>query len=205
MLKPYFRNFDGWWYAQVRVGTARKQVKLVKGRENERQAYELFNEMKEKEPDEVVEMTSLRVYDAFKMFMDWSRKDQAEATAEMARHFLQSLIDHSYKGKPCGTLKVAAFKPLHVTDWLAEKPWNSTTRNRAISCVKRAFNWCVEQGVLGRNPVQKMKKPRERRREKRCLRPRSVRRLSRPSRTRRFCCSSLPSGRPEPARLKFAP
>ena len=27
------------------MGTNRKQVKLVKGRENERQAYELFNEM----------------------------------------------------------------------------------------------------------------------------------------------------------------
>ena len=33
--KPFFRAFDGWWYAQVRVGATRKQVKLVKGKENE--------------------------------------------------------------------------------------------------------------------------------------------------------------------------
>ena len=40
MRKPYFREFDGWWYAQVRVGTKRKQVKLVKGRDQGRRAYE---------------------------------------------------------------------------------------------------------------------------------------------------------------------
>jgi len=57
MLKPFFREFDGWWHAQVRVGTKRKQVKLVKGRENERRAYELFNELKAKEPEEVQWLT----------------------------------------------------------------------------------------------------------------------------------------------------
>jgi hypothetical protein len=36
--KPYFRAFDGWWYVQLRVGGKRKQVKLVKGKENWRPA-----------------------------------------------------------------------------------------------------------------------------------------------------------------------
>jgi hypothetical protein len=40
--KPYFRTFDGWWYAQVRVGTKRKQIKLIKGKENEQEAYRAF-------------------------------------------------------------------------------------------------------------------------------------------------------------------
>jgi integrase len=166
MLKPYFREFDGWWYAQVRVGTKRKQIKLVKGRENERRAYELFAELKAKEPEEVVEAASLTVFEAFKLFMDWSRKAQASATAELARHFLQSFIDHVYDRKPCGKLKVSALKPLHVTDWLAgATSWNATSRNRAISNVKRALNWCVEQGVLTKNPIKEMRKPKERRRE----------------------------------------
>lgn len=165
MQKPYFRNFDGWWYAQVRVGTRRKQVKLVKGKGEEKRAYELFNQMKEKEPDEIVEASSLTVFEAFRLFRDWSGKAQKPATAELARHFLQGFVDHIFQGKPCGKLKVSALKPLHVTDWLAGKSWNGTTRNRAISIVKRALNWCVEQGVLGKNPVAKMKKPKERRRE----------------------------------------
>jgi integrase len=165
MRKPFFRKFDGWWYAQLRVGSTRKQVKLVKGRENEARAYELFNEMAAKEPQEVVESATLTVFDAFKLFITWSRKEQKPATAELARHFLQSFSDHEYERKACGCLKVAALKPLHVTDWLAGRKWNSTTRNRAISNVKRALNWCVDQGVLLKNPVHGMKKPKERRRE----------------------------------------
>jgi integrase len=166
MRKPYFRRFDGWWYAQVRVGGRRKQLKLVKGREHEARAYELFNELKAKEPEQIVETAALTVFEVCKLFRQWSAKAQKPATAELARHFLQSFIDHPYQGKPCGRLKVSALKPLHVTDWLAGKDWNPTTRNRAISIVQRALNWCVEQGVLLRNPLRGMKKPRERRREK---------------------------------------
>jgi hypothetical protein len=163
--KPYFREFDGWWYAQVRVGTKRKQVKLVKGRDQERRAYELFNELKAKEPDEIVEASNLTVFEAVKLFRDWSHKAQKPATSELARHFLQGFVDHLYLKKPCGKLRLSALKPLHVTDWLVDKKWNPTTRNRAISILKRALNWCVEQGVITKNPLRDMKKPRERRRE----------------------------------------
>ncbi len=166
MLKPYFRQHDGWWYAQVRVGAARKQFKLVRGRDNEKRAYELFNELKAKEPEDVADMANLTVFDAFRLFIDWSRKTHKPASAELARHFLQSFIDHPFQGKLCGKLRVTALKPLHVTNWLTGNDWNPTTCNRAISLVKRALNWCVEQGVLTRNPLRDMKKPRERRREK---------------------------------------
>jgi hypothetical protein len=40
--KPYFRVFDGCWYAQLRVGAKRKQIKLVKGKKNEQEAYRAF-------------------------------------------------------------------------------------------------------------------------------------------------------------------
>jgi integrase len=166
MLKPYFRKHDGWWYAQVRVGAARKQIKLVRGHDNEKRAYELFNELKAKEPEDVADMANLTVFDAFRLFIDWSRKTQEPASAELARHFLQSFINHPFQRRLCGKLKLTALKPLHVTDWLTGKDWNPTTCNRAISLVKRGLNWCVEQGVLTRNPLRDMKKPRERRRER---------------------------------------
>jgi integrase len=165
MLKPYFREFDGWWYAQVRLGDKRKQVKLVKGRDQERHAYELFNELKAKEPDEIVEASGQTVFEAVKLFRDWSLKAQKPATSELARHFLQSFVDHPFQKKACGKLKLSALKTLHVTDWLVGKEWNATTRNRAISILKRALNWCVEQGVISKNPIAAMKKPRELRRE----------------------------------------
>src|SRR5207249_1634090 len=88
------------------------------------------------------------------------------ATAEHANHFLQSFCDHADGGKQVSTLKVRDLKPLHVTKWLRGKTWNDTTKNRAISVVSRAFNYCVEQGVLKANPIKGMKKPRMKRREK---------------------------------------
>ncbi len=87
----------------VRAGPRRsgkgKQVKLVNGRDNEKRAYELFNELKAKEPEDVADMANLTVFDAFSLFIDWSRKTQKPATAELARHFLQSFIDHPIPGE----------------------------------------------------------------------------------------------------------
>jgi len=47
--KPFFRAFDGCWYAQTRLGGKRKQVKLldtssdpIRGRENEEAALRAF-------------------------------------------------------------------------------------------------------------------------------------------------------------------
>jgi hypothetical protein len=40
--KPFYRAFDDWWYAQLRVGGKRIQKKLVKGNANEADAYRAF-------------------------------------------------------------------------------------------------------------------------------------------------------------------
>ena len=74
MLKPYFRKHDGWWYVQVRVGPARKQIKLVRGRDNEKLAPTSCSTrvLKAKEPEDVADMANLTVFDAFRLFIDWS-------------------------------------------------------------------------------------------------------------------------------------
>ncbi len=115
MRKPYFREFDGWWYAQIQVGHKRKQIKLVKGKDQEKKAYELFNELKAKGLEAIVAASGLTVYSLCKLFLDWSRQAQKPATSELARHFLQSFVHYPYQGKECGRLKIAALKPLHVT------------------------------------------------------------------------------------------
>ncbi len=43
---------------------------------------------------------------------------------------------------------------------------DSTTRNRAVSCVQRALNWCVAEGLLPGNLLRGVKKDRMLRREK---------------------------------------
>ena len=59
--KPFFRAFDGWWYAQLRVGGKRVQKKLVRGEENEAEAYRLFYKLMAQDPASLPEPTNLKV------------------------------------------------------------------------------------------------------------------------------------------------
>src|SRR5947207_2997907 len=50
--KPFFRAFDGCWYAQIRTGGKRKQVKLldqsgdpIRGRKSEEDAFRAFHKI----------------------------------------------------------------------------------------------------------------------------------------------------------------
>jgi len=57
---------------------------------------------------------------------------------------------------------VAALKPHHVSEWLdapRDKPWNSTTRNNAITAVKACLNWGRREGLIPENPLRDMAKP----------------------------------------------
>jgi integrase len=73
-----------------------------------------------------------------------------------------------------GNIKARDLKLYMVTAWLTkmeeDRPhpthgttrWNSGTRFIAITALKAAFNWAVEQEILSRNPIAKLKKPRAR-------------------------------------------
>lgn len=70
--------------------------------------------------------------------------------------------------------KARDLKPYMVTAWLSrmeqDRPhpthgttrWTSGSRFIAITALKAAFNWAVEQEILSRNPIAKLKKPRAR-------------------------------------------
>jgi integrase len=71
-------------------------------------------------------------------------------------------------------LKVRDLKCYMVTAWLAtmeeeryhpthgKTRWTAGTRSIAITALKAAFNWAVEQEIIARNPVDKLKKPKAR-------------------------------------------
>lgn len=160
MTKPWFREHDGWWYATLRVSGRRTQVKLAKGEQHEEDAYERLRQL-ERGP----KLTILTVRKAFDTFLDWSADNHEPPTVAYYRHFLGDFAGRRHEGRELGALKVSALIPHHVTGWLKGKPWNSTSRNRAISCIKRALNHCVAEGLLSENPLARVKKPRMLRRE----------------------------------------
>jgi integrase len=159
--KPYFRNFDGWWYAQIRVGRQRKQVKLIKGKENEKEAYRLFCRLMADEGGQIPEPTRFDVAALCDLFLDYSQKHNEPATYEWYRSFLQDFCDHY------GRLVVADLKPFHMTRWLDAHPgWNDGGRRCAITSVKRAFNWACDEGLLRENPFRKVRKPKVKSRDR---------------------------------------
>jgi integrase len=158
--KPYFRQFDGWWYAQVRVGAKRKQIKLIKGKENEQEAYRAFCRLVAEHEGDAPKPQALTVAAVCDLFLEHSQRHNKPVTYEMYRHFLQDFCNTHGRRMPHD------LKPFHVHRWLDSHPTWKGSRSHAVSSVKRAFTWAVSEGLLDRNPVQTVKKPATGRRDR---------------------------------------
>lgn len=86
--KPFFREFDGWWYAQVKVGTKRKQVKLAKGRDNEQEAYRTFCHLMAEDPAAAPASAAVLVAIVCDLFLEYSHRHHEAETYEWYRYFL---------------------------------------------------------------------------------------------------------------------
>lgn len=181
--KPFFREFDGCWYAQTRVGGKRKQVKLrdlsnnpIRGEENEAAAWKAFHRLMAEDPANLPAPSQLKVAEVCDLFLSaicpyagQAPETPPKANAEQPplkagathdvrtywwyRKYLQSFCDFF------GTLLALDVKPLHVSRWLDAHPKWTTSRRCAVICVKRAYNWAEAEGVINANPMKKVKKP----------------------------------------------
>jgi integrase len=188
--KPFFREFDGCWYAQLRLGTKRRQVKLrdehrepIRGRENEEAAWKAFHRLMAEDPTTVPEPSALKVAQVCDLFLgaicpyaDEPPTKQPkpheiqpplkpnaaydERTYWWYRKYLQSFCDLF------GSIGALSVKPFHVSRWLDAHPKWTTSRRCAVICVKRAYNWAEAEGVLQTNPMKRVKKPAAVRRER---------------------------------------
>ncbi len=159
--KPYFRAFDGWWYVQLRVGKKRKQVKLVKGRDKEAEAYRAFCRLLAEETGQIQEPTKLAVASLCDLFLEHSQRHNDPATYEWYKSFLQDFCEHH------GRLMVADLRPFHVNRWLdLHEGWGTGSRRCGIVSVKRVFNWAATEGLIRESPLRSLQKPPPRRRER---------------------------------------
>jgi integrase len=153
--RPWFRKQTGWWM----VILDGRQQKLAEGRQNKKAAIEKFHELMlvAAQSPLAADLNAASLCDAF---LDWSKYNQSPETYRGYAWYLQSFAEH------CGFLTVAEMRPHHVTTWLKQKAWNSTTRYNAVRCVVRAFNWGCQQGYLDNNPLKGMPRPRPRTRQR---------------------------------------
>jgi integrase len=88
-------------------------------------------------------------------FVDWCKKHKAPRTYSSYKDLIQVLVDHIPPG-----LTVAELKPYHVTRAMDHHPnWGNNTRNDFIATLKRAFNWALDEEIIDRSPLARMKKP----------------------------------------------
>ncbi|HEX3150236.1 MAG TPA: site-specific integrase [Gemmataceae bacterium] len=151
--RPFFRSFDGWWYAHVGTGPSRKKVKLARGKDNEQDAYRVFCRLMADTGLAAPTPTTLTVAYLCDRFLDVNKPQVAEATFAQYKHFLQRFCDLH------GSRLAAEVRPFHVTHWLDANPTWKGSRWHAVTAVKRAFNWGVTEGYLDTNPIKAVKKP----------------------------------------------
>ncbi len=127
------------------------------------EAFRLWHQLMARAP-EPPESPQVTVVVLLALFLEWVEKQKTPATYAWRSNYLQSFVkflNGTYRG-----LRVADFKPFHVTRWLDQQSkWGVSSRRAAIATVKRAFNWAVEEGYLDHSPIASLRKPKSPRRE----------------------------------------
>lgn len=153
--KPWFRKQTGWWMATV----AGQSHKLVKGKDNKKEAQRRFHELMAKVA-EAPESPDARAADVCEAFLDWSFKHHAPDTYCGHLWYIQSFCEKY------GFVSVLKLKPYHITRWVDSKQWNNTSRYNGTRFVCRAFSWAKQEGILRTNPFEGVKKPRPKSRQR---------------------------------------
>ena len=177
--KVWFRSDIGWWM----VTLAGVKTRLVKGPDDahHRQlAEEKFVELRKLGRTQP-HLPTARVADLIEAYLAWSRTHLSADTHRVNRYYGQSFAEH------CGRVTASDLIPNHVTKWLAEmasperlaratrewqespvpsrtrggKPrlWGEATRHNARTVAFRVFSWAEGEGLVAKNPLAKLKRP----------------------------------------------
>jgi integrase len=150
--EPFWRSFCDCWY----VHHHGKQVRLSPDKD---EAWRLWHELMARPPEPertpVPTGPDVQVIEILDAFLDWCQKHKAERTYDWSRENIQRFANALPDG-----LKVADLKPYHLTR--AMEPyahWANNTKHDFISAVKRAFSWALDEELIEKNPLARVKKP----------------------------------------------
>ena len=133
--KPWYRTSKNAWFVEL----GGKQVRLAKGQDSEKEAYEAFYRLMSARPEHLPAADKITAAELCDLFLDHSVKKHAPDTYASYKHFLQAFCDGH------GKLLASSIKPFHVTRWLDANPtWNGGRRH-AVMSVKRAYSWADRQ------------------------------------------------------------
>jgi integrase len=154
--KPWRRKETGAWYAWVK-GVQTWLAAASETRETAQRAFYRLS-LSEKRPKAHHAFASLA--DAF---LGHSAKVHPSETYDQYRYKLQSAV------RCFGKVKAMELKTSHVEQWLASQSWGTATRRNAITAVKVVLNFAVSEGVIDKNPLASLKRPKMPRRKRTLL------------------------------------
>jgi len=164
--KPFYREPLGKWYVQI----AKKQIPLGPDPKPKRdktgkpvppkEVVDCYHELmanrdEEGQPASPALSKNPHVSAILDEFLDWASRHKAARTYAWYKENLQRFLNHIPKG-----LSVAELKPFHVTKAMDPFPnWSNNTKHDFIGAIKRAFNWAVDEELIDRSPLTRVKKP----------------------------------------------
>jgi integrase len=151
---PWYRTSKNAWFVEL----GGKQIRLAKGKDSEKLAFEAFYRLMAVRPENLPPADKLTVATLCDLFLDHSKKHHSPDTYDSYRYFLQAFCNSHGR-------ELAAFiKPFHITRWLDGHPAWKGGRRHAVMSVKRAYSWADKQGILTPNPVRNVEQDPVRRR-----------------------------------------
>jgi integrase len=152
-LKPWFHTRKNCWVIEpngnlVKLADGPKNAETKK--EAEKQFHLHMATLAANPPVDGDDPTVASVIDAFLVH---DEKHSKPRTFAERKRYLQLFAEAH------GRKLVSQCKKYHLTSWLDAHPeWaNPWTRSYVVRCVKRPFNWAVDEDLLGRNPFGKVK------------------------------------------------
>ena len=148
--EPYWLTKKNCWY--VHHGT--RTIRLSPDKD---EAWRLWHELMAKPPEqrELPRPSQMQAVEILDLFLSWCQKNRAEATYEWHKHFCQMLASTLPP-----LLLLSDLKPYHLTRVMdSHADWSNNTKRDFVSAIQRALNWGVDEGLIEKSPIARMKKP----------------------------------------------
>lgn len=159
MGRPRKQSREPFWFTDRGCYYVHHGSKNVRLSPDKDEAWRLWHELMARPPDAEAppfkpgpETPAVVILDAF---LDWCQRNKASRTYDWYRENIQRFAVALPKG-----LAVSDLKPYHLTRAMEPYPdWANNTKHDFIGAVKRAFNWAVNEELIDRNPLGRVKKP----------------------------------------------
>ena len=138
--KPWWREQTQCYYVRING----KQHRLDPDKDT---AESMFHALMAK-PKKLRHNSAIVIID---QFLEWCEKNRSSSYAWYYQ-FLNPFC------KVIENLSVDEVLPEHVTKFIDKPTWGPSAKRAAVTAIKRAFNWGVDEGKIEKNPVKRYKK-----------------------------------------------